>query len=161
MCGDDGKQSILKAASAFFAQAEFDRRLKNWSALSTSTATRSGSSPSARYCRWPRRVTGATLRAGANRELRSARVQRVWHANWQVYGADKVWLQMDRKGIRVARCTIERLMKRLGLQSARRGKKVRTTMPDASAPCPLDRVNRVFKAERPNQLWVSDFTVST
>jgi putative transposase len=86
----------------------------------------------------------------------------VWHANWQVYGADKVWLQMNREGIRVARCTVERLMRRLGLQGARRGKAVRTTTPDAAAPCPLDRVNRVFKAERPNQLWVSDFTyVST
>jgi putative transposase len=107
-----------------------------------------------------------------NAQLRCARairedqiipeIQRVWHANWQVYGADKVWLQMNREGIRVARCTVERLMKRLGLQGARRGKKVRTTVPDVSAPCPLDRVNRVFKAERPNQLWVSDFTyVST
>ena len=86
----------------------------------------------------------------------------MWHANWQVYGADKVWLQMNREGIRVARCTVERLMRRLGLQGARRGKSVRTTTPDAAAPCPLDRVNRVFKAERPNQLWVSDFTcVST
>ena len=89
-------------------------------------------------------------------------IQRVWHANWQVYGADKVWLQMNREGIRVARCTVERLMQRLGLQGARRGKAVRTTIPDATAPRPLDRVNRVFKADRPNQLWVSDFTyVST
>ena len=89
-------------------------------------------------------------------------VQRVWHANWQVYGADKVWLQMNREGIRVARCTVERLMSRLGLQGVRRGKSVRTTTPDTSAPCPLDRVNRIFKADRPNQLWVSDFTyVST
>ncbi|WP_155739074.1 IS3 family transposase [Ralstonia solanacearum] len=89
-------------------------------------------------------------------------VKRVWHANWQVYGADKVWKQMNREGIRVARCTVERLMRRLGLQGVRRGKTVRTTTPDASAPCPLDRVQRVFKAERPNQLWVSDFTyVST
>lgn len=69
---------------------------------------------------------------------------------------------MNREGIRVARCTVERLMQRLGLQGARRGKAVRTTIPDATAPRPLDRVNRVFKAERPNQLWVSDFTyVST
>ena len=107
-----------------------------------------------------------------NPELRSARaqrddalaadIQRVWHANWQVYGADKVWLQMNREGNRVARCTVERLMKRLGLQGARRGKKVRTTVPDTCTPCPQDHVNRVFKAERPNQLWVSDFTyVST
>ncbi|MFC0585754.1 IS3 family transposase, partial [Ralstonia solanacearum] len=74
----------------------------------------------------------------------------------------KVWKQMNREGIRVARCTVERLMKRQGLQGVRRGKVVRTTTPDTSAPCPLDRVQRVFKAERPNQLWVSDFTyVST
>ncbi len=91
-----------------------------------------------------------------------AQIQRVWHANWQVYGADKVWRQMKREGIAVARCTVERLMRQLGLQGARRGKVVRTTISDAKAPCPLDRVNRVFKAQRPNQLWVSDFTyVST
>ena len=107
-----------------------------------------------------------------NPQLRSARaqrddalrvdIQRVWHANWQVYGADKVWMQMNREGIRVARCTVERLMKLMGLQGVRRGKKVRTTTPDTSAPCPQDHVNRVFKASRPNQLWVSDFTyVST
>jgi len=89
-------------------------------------------------------------------------VQRVWHANMQVYGADKVWRQLKREGIGIARCTVERLMKRLGLQGVRRGRVVRTTVPDASVPCPLDRVNRQFKAARPNQLWVSDFTyVST
>ncbi len=89
-------------------------------------------------------------------------IQRVWHANWQVYGADKVWLQMNREGIAVARCTVERLMRRLGIQGVRRGKVLRTTVPDTLAPCPLDRVKRVFKAQRPNQLWVSDFTyVST
>ena len=80
----------------------------------------------------------------------------------RVYGADKVWHQMNREGCAVARCTVERLMKQLGLQGARRGKVVRTTIPDKAAICPLDRVNRQFKAERPNQLWVSDFTyVST
>ena len=83
-------------------------------------------------------------------------IQRVWQANMRVSGADKVWKQMSREGMAVARCTVERLMKRLGLQGARRGKRVRTTTPDASAPRPLDRVKRVFKAERPNQLWVSD-----
>jgi len=89
-------------------------------------------------------------------------IQRVWHANWQVYGANKVWMQMNREGIRVARCTVERLMGELGLVGARRGKRLRTTTPDTSAPCPLDRVNRQFKASRPNELWVSDFTyVST
>ena len=100
-------------------------------------------------------------RAKRDQELISD-VQRVWHANWQVYGADKVWKQMNREGIRVARCTVERLMRRLGLAGARRGKRVRTTTSDTSAPCPLDRVNRQFKASRPNELWVSDFTyVST
>lgn len=80
----------------------------------------------------------------------------------QVYGADKVWKQLNREGIAVARCTVERLMKQLGLRGVRRGKRVRTTIPEVSAPRPLDRVNRQFKADRPNQLWVSDFTyVST
>ena len=89
-------------------------------------------------------------------------IRRIWHANLGVYGADKVWKQMNREGITVARCTVERLMKQLGLQGVRRGKAVRTTVSDANQPCPLDRVNRVFKADRPNQLWVSDFTyVST
>lgn len=107
-----------------------------------------------------------------NPELRSARakrdellmphIERVWHANMQVYGAEKVWKQMNREDIAVARCTVERLMRRLGLEGVRRGKSVRTTVPDTSAPCPLDRVNRQFQADRPNQLWVSDFTyVST
>ncbi len=80
----------------------------------------------------------------------------------QVYGADKVWRQLTREGVTVARCTVERLMRRLGLRGVIRGKVVRTTIGDARAPCPLDRVNRQFRAERPNQLWVSDFTyVST
>ena len=107
-----------------------------------------------------------------NPQLRSPRAQRddtlvphierVWQANMRVYGADKVWKQMNREGVVIARCTVERLMKRLGLQGVRRGKVVRTTISDMKAPCPLDRVNRQFKAERPNQLWVSDFTyVST
>jgi len=80
----------------------------------------------------------------------------------QVYGAEKVWRQLGREGVVVARCTVERLMRLLGLQGVRRGKAVRTTIPDAKVPCPLDRVNRQFRAQRPNQLWVSDFTyVST
>ncbi len=89
-------------------------------------------------------------------------IERVWQANMQVYGADKVWKQLNREGISIARCTVERLMKRLSLQGVRRRKVVRTTISDGKALCPLDRVNRVFKADRPNQLWVSDFTyVST
>jgi len=91
-----------------------------------------------------------------------AHIQRVWETNLQVYGAKKVWRQLNREGIPVARCTVERLMKQLGLEGVRRGKVVRTTIADKTAACPLDWVNRQFKAERPNQLWVSDFTyVST
>ena len=80
----------------------------------------------------------------------------------QVYGVRKVWRQLNREGIAVARCTVGRLMYRLDLRGVVRGKRVRTTVPDAAAACPRDKVQRVFQAERPNQLWVSDFTyVST
>jgi putative transposase len=85
-------------------------------------------------------------------------IERVWQTNMQVYGADKVWKQLNRERHVVARCTVERLMRRLNLRGVMRGKVVRTTISDAKAPCPLDRVNRVFKAQRPNQLWVSDFS---
>ncbi len=100
-------------------------------------------------------------------ELRSARaktddklmpqIQQVWQANMQVYGADKVWHQMNREGMKVARCNVEWRMNHLGLQGARRGKVVRTTVSDKASPCPQDRVNRQFNADRPNQLWVSDY----
>jgi putative transposase len=89
-------------------------------------------------------------------------IQQVWQDNLSVYGADKVYKQLRRQGVAVARCTVERLMKRLGLRGVRRGKSVRTTVPDKALTCPLDHVNHQFKADRPNQLWVSDFTyVST
>ena len=89
-------------------------------------------------------------------------IRRVWEANFRVYRADKVWRQLPREAIPVARCTVERLMRHLGLRGVMRGKVVRTTFGDPAAPCPQDRVNRQFKADRPNQLWVSDFTyVST
>ncbi len=89
-------------------------------------------------------------------------IQRVFDENFRVYGVRKVWRQLKREGFDIARCTVERLMKAMGLQGAIRGRQVRTTVPDRSAPCPLDHVNRHFKAPRPNVLWVSDFTyVST
>ncbi|MET4130869.1 putative transposase [Roseovarius sp. MBR-38] len=74
------------------------------------------------------------------------------------YGARKVWHQLRREGHDIARCTVERLMKVMGLQGVVRGKKVITTNPDAAQPCPDDKVNRAFVADMPNQLWVSDFT---
>lgn len=79
-----------------------------------------------------------------------------------MYGSDKAWRQLQRERIQVARCTVERLMRRLALRGVICGKVVRTTFGDTAAPCPQDRVSRQFKADRPNQLWVSGFTyVST
>lgn len=89
-------------------------------------------------------------------------IYRVWEQNFRVYGARKVWKQMNREGMRVARCTVERLMRGLGIEGVRRGKRVRTTVPDSAAACPQDLVRRHFEADRPNRLWVADFTyVST
>jgi transposase InsO family protein len=80
----------------------------------------------------------------------SVHIERVWQANLQVYGANKVWRQLRREGADVAHCTVERLMRKAGLSGVMRGKVVRTTMADAKAQCPLDHVNRQFKAQRPN-----------
>jgi transposase InsO family protein len=85
-------------------------------------------------------------------------VLRVFTENFQVYGARKVWRQLKPEGFDIARCTVSRLMKAMGLKGVIRGKPHRTTFSDKSAPCPLDRVNRQFHAPRPNVLWVSDFT---
>ena len=85
-------------------------------------------------------------------------IQRVFEENFGVYGVRKVWRQMRREGFDVARCTVARLMKDLGLKGVIRGKPLRTTVPDKAAPCPLDRVNRRFRVPAPNMLWVSDFT---
>jgi len=86
------------------------------------------------------------------------KIEQVWRVNLKAYGARKVWRQLRREGTPTARCTVERLMRQQGLRGVVRGKQIRTTTPDTSAPCPLDRVHRAFKADRPNQLWVSDFT---
>ncbi len=99
------------------------------------------------------------LSARAQRDLAlKPEVARVFAENFEVYGVRKVWRQMTREGFTVARCTVERLMKGLGLQGVIRGKPVRTTVSDKAAPCPLDHVNRQFGAAAPNRLWVSDFT---
>jgi transposase InsO family protein len=91
-------------------------------------------------------------------EMLKGEVQRVFEENFRVYGARKVWRQLGREGIAVARCTVARLMRAMGLQGAVRGKPVRTTRSDKAVPCPLDRVNRHFQAPRPNALWLADFT---
>jgi transposase InsO family protein len=82
----------------------------------------------------------------------------VYEENFRVYGVRKVWRQLLREGIAVARCTVARLMRVRGLQGVVRGKTIRTTISNAAAPCPLERVNRQFNAPCPNALWVSDFT---
>jgi transposase InsO family protein len=87
-----------------------------------------------------------------------AEIRRVHAEHFGVYGARKIWRQLHREGIAVARCTVERLMGELGLQGVRRGKPRRTTTPDAAAPRPADLVERDFSAQRPNQLWVADLT---
>ena len=85
-------------------------------------------------------------------------IARVWRANRRVYGAKKVWKQLAREAIPVARCTVARLMRALGLRGVVRGRRVRTTIPDPVAERPQDLVQRDFTATRPNQLWVADLT---
>lgn len=103
----------------------------------------------------------ASARARQDAEL-IPEVRRVWEENFRVYGVRKVWHQLRREGFDIARCTVARLMKILGLQGVVRGRARRTTVQDPALPCPLDRVNRQFRAPAPNRLWVSDFTyVST
>jgi len=118
--------------------------------------------PSTYHAHAARRVDPAKLPARARRDITlRTEIQRVYEENFQVYGVRKVWRQLLREEIAVARCTVARLMRTMGLQGVVRGKKVRTTISNAAAPCPLDRVNRQFKAPRPNALWVSDFTYLT
>jgi putative transposase len=96
-------------------------------------------------------------RAKRDGEL-SVHIRRVFDENFGVYGVRKVWRQLTREGVDVARCTVARLMKGMGLQGVVRGKRMKTTINDKATPCPLDKVNRQFAADRPNKLWVSDFT---
>ena len=102
----------------------------------------------------PERLSHRTQRD----EVLKREIRRVFEENFRVYGVRKLWRQLGREGVTVARCTVARLMKAMGLQGVVRGKPVRTTVPDPAAACPLDRVNRQFQALRPNALWVSDFT---
>jgi transposase InsO family protein len=85
-------------------------------------------------------------------------IRRVYEQNFGVYGARKVWRQLGREAFVVARCTVERLMRSMGLSGVVRGRKCRTTIAEEAAERPLDRVNRQFAASRPNELWVADFT---
>jgi putative transposase len=119
--------------------------------------------PSTYYAHAARRADPELLPPRAKRDAGLLpEIERVWNENFQVYGVRKVWRQLGREGFDVARCTVERLMRQRGLRGVTRGKGTRTTISDANAACPLDHVQRQFMADRPNRLWVSDFTyVST
>ena len=116
--------------------------------------------PSTYFLRKAQQQAPDTRSARARRDdgLRTV-IQRVWDDNEQVYGPRKVWKQLRREGHRVARCTVERVMRAMGLRGTSRGRAwVITTRADAAADRPMDRVDRRFTATRPNQLWVADFT---
>jgi putative transposase len=116
-------------------------------------------SPSTYYAQVAREVDPDKRPA---REKRDAwlRVQilSLWEGNYHVYGARKVWRQLQRDTVEVARCTVERLMQQMGICGVVRGKPAKTTVRDPALPCPSDRVNRQFHASRPNALWLADFT---
>jgi len=115
--------------------------------------------PSTYYEQKARQADPSRLPERARRDaLLRPEIERVWRENRSLYGVRKVWRQLNREGVRVARCTVERLMEQLGLEGAVRGRKRRTTIPAAVAARPADLVERNFQATRPNQLWVADLT---
>ncbi|HAX0390761.1 TPA: IS3 family transposase [Escherichia coli] len=162
---------ILRQASAYFAKAEFDRLWKKLMPLLDKLREQYGVgplcselhiAPSTYYhCQQQRHHPDKRSARAQRDDWLKKEIQRVYDENHKVYGARKVWRQLLREGIRVARCTVARLMAVMGLAGVLRGKKVRTTI-SRKAVAAGDRVNRQFVAERPDQLWVADFTyVST
>ena len=114
--------------------------------------------PSTYYARVAQRIDPAKALARARRDVGlRAEIRRAFEANFGVYGVRKLWRQLSREGVSVARCTVARLMRQMGLRGVVRGKETRTTIA-GKAPCPADRVNRQFRAARPNLLWLADFT---
>jgi putative transposase len=110
--------------------------------------------PSTYYATRSRPPSARTLR---DQQL-EGEIRRVFDDNYQVYGPRKVWRQLRREGYRVARCTVERLMRKMGLRGAVRGKTWKTTFPDLASPRPADLVDRTFTVTAPNRLWVADLT---
>ncbi|EFC4146114.1 IS3 family transposase [Escherichia coli] len=162
---------ILRQASAYFAKAEFDRLWKKLMPLLDKLREQYGVgplcselhiAPSTYYhCQQQRHHPDKRSARAQRDDWLKKEIQRVYDENHKVYGVRKVWRQLLREGIRVARCTVARLMAVMGLASVLRGKKVRTTI-SRKAVVAGDRVNRQFVAERPDQLWVADSTyVST
>ena len=115
--------------------------------------------PSTYHDHVAKRTEPEKLSARAKRdEILKSEIARVFAENFEVYGARKVWRQLKRESRDVARCTVERLMRGMGLRGVIRGKHVKTTFSDKTSACPLDHVNRQFHAPAPNRLWLSDFT---
>ncbi len=115
--------------------------------------------PSTYHANVAKRADPEKLSVRAKRDIAlQPEIARVFAENFEVYGVRKVWRQMVRERFVIARCTVARLMRGMGLQGVIRGKPMRTTVQDKAAPCPLDHVNRVFHAPAPNMLWLSDFT---
>jgi putative transposase len=115
--------------------------------------------PSTYHAHVARRADPTRLSERAKRDvIRENKIRRVFVENFEVYGVRKVWRQLRREGEDIARCTVERLMRSMGPRGVVRGKPVKTTISDKASPCPLDHVNRQFRAAKPNALWVSDFT---
>jgi putative transposase len=115
--------------------------------------------PSTYHAHAAKRADPGKLSARARRDANlQIDIKRVWDTNFQVYGVRKVWRQLQRETIAAPRCQVARLMKRMGLVGAVRGRTVKTTQSDKSTPSPLERVNRKFQAPAPNALWLSDFT---
>jgi transposase InsO family protein len=115
--------------------------------------------PSTYHAHVSKRVDPEKCSARAKRDADLVpEIERVFEENFRVYGVRKIWRQLQREGHEIARCTVARLMQSKGLQGVIRGNPVRTTISDKATPCPLDHVNRQFRAPRPDALWVSDFT---
>ena len=115
--------------------------------------------PSTYHARMAQQADPAKASARARRDVAlRAEIRHVFEGNFGVYGVRKVWRQLGRDGVSVARCTVARLMRQMGLRGVIRGKEARTTIP-SKAPCPADRVNRQFRVARPNLLWLADFSV--
>ena len=114
--------------------------------------------PSTYHDHLAKRADPCRLSARARRDVElRGEIARVFDDTLRVYGVRKVWRQMRREGFDVARCTVARLMKAMGIEGIIRGKPVKTTIRDKAAPCPLDRVNRQFRVSAPNRLWVFRF----
>ena len=159
---------ILRKASAFFAQAETRPPTPVMADFIETNRGRYGVesicsvlpiAPSTFYEHQAREKNPDRLHARAKRDAKlRVEIDRVWRENRQVYGVRKVWKQLNRENTDIARCTVERLMREMGLEGVVRGRKIKTTIQNEVALRPADLVDRDFSATRPNELWIADLT---